>query len=109
MCPNLRGSYQVLDALVTVAPDEKVNVSLKWQDSKGSTDEKIPAEILKMIVLADAHPEIKRSNIVLAGPGCTPRLKEFYKGEIVNLIHRAGEVTIIDLESFISLCNRRRL
>ena len=109
LAPGLGGGRQRVDTLITTESDEQINLSVKWQGGSGSADEKVPAEILKMLVLADAHPEIKRSYIVLAGPGWTARLKDFYKKDIVKFIPRAKEVKVLETDEFIHLCIRKAL
>ena len=111
LSPNLGGGRQRVDTLVTALDNTLVNVSVKWQGGGGSVDEKVPCEILKMLVLKDANPAIKRSYIVLAGPGWAHNPKKnFYKGDdIVTFIPRAKEITILDFDEFLHLCIRKAL
>ncbi|PZR60124.1 MAG: hypothetical protein DLM50_00010 [Candidatus Meridianibacter frigidus] len=110
LSPGLGGGRQRVDTLVTATDNALVNVSVKWQGGSGSVDEKVPAEILKMLVLKDANPAIKRCYIVLVGPGwATNRLKAFYKNDIATFIPRAKEVKIIELDEFMHLCIRKAL
>lgn len=109
MSPGLGGGRQRVDALLTTENGDQINVSVKWQGGSGSVDEKVPAEILKMLTLADNNESIKRSYLILAGPGWTSRLLSFYKGSIVNFIPRAAEVKILTTEEFMHLAIRKVL
>ena len=109
MEPGLGGGRQRLDTFVTDPHGDAINLSVKWQGISGSAEEKVPAEILKMLVLKDAHPEIKRSYIVLAGPGWNKRLKSFYKDQITAFIPRAIEIRVLETDEFLHLCIEGRL
>jgi hypothetical protein len=108
--PGLGGGRQRLDALITAPNGDQIDVSVKWQGGSGSVEEKVPAEILKMLTLLDHNPQIKRAYIVLAGPGWSVRLKQYYRsGDIAQFIPRATEIKILETDEYIHLCNQKKL
>lgn len=85
----------------------KVLVSLKWQQTSGTAEQKVPFEVM---CLADAvragHAD--RAYLVLGGDGWT--LRDYYTSGALkeHLIH-ADVVQVISLETFIRLANNSQL
>ncbi len=84
-----------------------VLVSLKWQQTSGTAEQKVPFEVM---CLADAVRTQKadRAFLVLGGDGWT--LRDFYTsgGLAEHLIH-AGFVQVVTLEAFVRLANSGKL
>ena len=84
-----------------------VLVSLKWQQTSGTAEQKVPFEVM---CLADAVRTKKadRAFLVLGGDGWT--LRDFYTsgGLAEHLIH-AELVQVVTLEAFVRLANTGRL
>ena len=83
-------------------------ISMKWQQVQGTTEQKVPFEV---ICLADAllrNEEYYKAHLVLGGDGWT--YKEFYLNGGLNpyLLH-ADMVNIVSLDRFITLANQGRL
>jgi len=77
-------------------PNKRGLISCKVQHVKGTTDEKIPYEVIKLIHMMKSDPRYKKAWIVLGGAGISPELKEFYKTELEEFIpDMKGKVVII--------------
>jgi hypothetical protein len=84
-----------------------VLVSVKWQQTSGTAEQKVPFEV---ICLADAVLAglADKAVLVLGGEGWT--LREFYAGGgLAPYLTHANTVDIVTLESFIAKANRAQL
>ncbi|MGH9868287.1 MAG: PD-(D/E)XK nuclease superfamily protein [Candidatus Polarisedimenticolia bacterium] len=84
-------------------------ISAKWQQSSGTTDEKVPYEV---ICLADAidRGSYRKAYLVLGGTGWKPRLKQFYlERGLDRFIGKADRVDILGLEEFVTRANQGNL
>ncbi len=101
------GRRHFLDVLARDGEGGEYLVSLKWQQTSGTAEQKVPYE---MICLAEAilkEPR-RKAYLVLGGSGWT--LREYYlSGGLGAHLRHAGLVTLIDLENFVALANQRRL
>ena len=83
-------------------------VSLKWQQTQGTAEQKIPFEI---ICLADAilkNDNFCKAHLVLGGNGW--RYKEFYlSGGLNPYVNNAHLVNVVSLETFVQQANQGRL
>jgi hypothetical protein len=87
--------------------DERIIISLKWQQSSGTAEQKVPFEVM---CLADAVREklANRAYLVLGGAGWT--LRTFYtSGALQDHLVHAGLVRVLTLEDFIALANSGKL
>lgn len=76
-------------------PDKRGLVSCKVQHVSGTTDEKIPFEVVKLIHTMKNDPRYKKAWIVLGGAGIKPELKQFYKTELEKFIPEMKDKVII--------------
>jgi hypothetical protein len=86
---------------------EKILISLKWQQSSGTAEQKVPFEVM---CLADAIREglAKRAYLVLGGSGW--KLRTYYtSGALKEHLVHAGLVQVIALEDFVALANGGKL
>ena len=100
------GRKHVVDVVVQCG-DERVLVSLKWQQVAGTAEQKVPFE---MICLAKAVSEgrFTRALLVLGGEGWT--LREYFTGgDLQQWLRGADAVKVVSLETFVALANRRQL
>jgi len=86
-------------------------ISLKWQQSSGTAEQKVPFEV---ICLADAvknsRGRYKKAYLVLGGEGWT--LRDFYTGGGLRTYFKdkyADLVEILSLESFVAKANNAEL
>lgn len=109
--PN--GRSHIADVLVTAADGTDFLVSVKWQQTSGTAEEKVPYEYLKLkhaldTALGPDGPRFRKAYLVLGGEGWT--MRELYTGGWLEAsIPTAGRIQVITLEQFIALANRRML
>ena len=99
----------LVDLVVATPDDITFLVSLKWQQTSGTAEQKVPFEV---ICLADAVRNsagaYSRAYLVLGGAGWT--LKQFYVSGALNEYMRDVEsVTILEFDDFVGRANRRKL
>lgn len=105
VCERVGGGKHMVDVLATSKAHEKILISLKWQQTSGTAEQKVPFEV---ICLADAvinsGGDLSRAYLVLGGEGW--KLRNFYTGGGLksHLVH-ASAVTILGLESFVARAN----
>lgn len=82
-------------------------ISMKWQQSKGTTEEKVPFEVLCLI---DAVKSLgyHKAYVVLGGEGW--KLRSFYVGGgLTEHLRDSSLVEILTLESFVARANKGKL
>ena len=86
---------------------QTILVSLKWQQSSGTAEQKVPFEVM---CLADAVREGlgARAYLVLGGPGWTLR-EYFTSGALTEHLVHASLVRVVSLEEFVARANSSRL
>jgi len=85
----------------------KIIISLKWQQSSGTAEQKVPFEVM---CLADAVREglAHRAYLVLGGTGW--KLRTYYtSGALRDHLVHAGLVRVLSLEEFVALANSAKL
>lgn len=99
--PNGRRHY--VDATAS-KNNELVLISLKWQETSGTVEQKVPFEVM---CLADVVREgrANRAVLVLGGEGWTLR-DYFISGKLEEHLKHAHLVKVVKLEAFIRMANR---
>jgi PD-(D/E)XK nuclease superfamily domain len=102
------GRRHKVDIVATDSIDRTFLISLKWQQTPGTVEQKVPFEVICLAEAVQASPNDRRAYLVLGGHGWT--LREFYtsgglKGHLVHAEH----VRIVDLETFVGLANASQL
>ena len=99
---RLGGGRHVVDA-IAAKNGERFLVSLKWQQTSGTAEEKVPFEIL---CLADAvrTGEYSEAYLVLGGEGWKRRAY-FMSKEMAGLLKDSDKVHVLTLEGFVALAN----
>jgi hypothetical protein len=89
--------------------DESFLISLKWQQTSGTAEEKVPFEVICLMDAIQKNNGLhKRAYLVLGGDGW--KLRNFYiSNEFKKYIPFSNHVTILTLESFIAVANRAQL
>jgi hypothetical protein len=100
------GGTHKVDAVVR-SGSEVILVSLKWQQTGGTAEQKVPFETM---CLADAirTGAATRAYLVLGGDGWTLR-GYFTSGALSEHLIHAGLVRVVTLEAFVRLANNRQL
>lgn len=104
--PN--GRRHIVD-IVAEKNGVKFLISMKWQQTSGTAEQKVPFEVICLIKsIGESNGEYSRAYLVLGGPGWT--LRDYYISGSLNEYLRYDEyVTITTLEDFIALSNRGHL
>jgi hypothetical protein len=100
------GGVHKVDAVATRG-SEAVLVSLKWQQTGGTAEQKVPFEVM---CLADAVRAGRgnRAYLVLGGDGWS--LREYYtSGRLADHLVHAELVRVVTLEAFVRLANNGQL
>jgi hypothetical protein len=80
---------------------------MKWQQSSGTAEQKVPFEIICLAEAIRETPNYKRGYVVLGGPGWT--LREYYVEKIQKHLVGTEAVRVLSLEAFVALANEGRL
>jgi hypothetical protein len=101
------GGRNVID-VVAKKGGRTILVSLKWQQTSGTAEQKIPYEV---ICLAEAVRSLRseaKAYLVLGGSGWT--LREFYvSGGLRKYLKNVDQVEILTLDDFVAAANAGRL
>src|SRR3954468_2845057 len=100
------GGVHKVDAIVE-KDDQKILVSLKWQQTGGTAEQKVPFEVM---CLADAVTggHATRAYLVLGGDGWTLR-DYFTSGKLSEHLIHSSLVRVVTLEAFIRIANNAQL
>ncbi len=100
------GGIHRVDAIATRG-DDRILVSLKWQQTGGTAEQKVPFEVM---CLADAVTagHGARAFLVLGGDGW--KLRDYFtSGKLAEHLIHADLVTVVTLEAFIRIANNGKL
>lgn len=103
------GRAHRVDCVARNAAEEAILISLKWQQSSGTAEQKIPFEVICLADAINKNPgRYKTAYLVLGGPGWT--LRDWYvTGELRDHLRYADLVHVVTLEKFVALANAGRL
>lgn len=100
------GGVHKVDAIAT-KDDHRILVSLKWQQTGGTAEQKVPFEVM---CLADAvrAGHAARAYLVLGGDGWS--LRDYYtSGALAEHLIHAKLVRVVTLEAFVRLANNGQI
>jgi hypothetical protein len=101
------GGTHKIDIVSIDKEERKYLISLKWQQTSGTAEQKIPFEVMCLIDVMNTG-EYHKAYLILAGIGWT--LKEFYiRTGLEKYMFNTQLVKILDLEHFIALANNGKL
>src|SRR5438876_2953047 len=106
---RLGGHDHKVDVLVSGEADVEIPISLKWQQTSGTAEQKVPFEILCLAeAVHKSRGKFKKAYLVLGGSGWT--LREFYvSGQIREFLKDCEVVEIVSLETFVATANQSEL
>ena len=86
---------------------EQFLVSVKWQQVSGTTEQKVPFEVICLIEALETG-KYERAYVVLGGEGW--KLRNFYtSGGLTKYLRNSEKVEIMTLESFVGRANQGKL
>ena len=99
------GGKHIVDA-IAIKDNQKVLISLKWQQVSGTAEQKIPYEIICLLkALKDNAGIYSKAYLVLGGEGWT--MRNFYvEGGLNEYLQGTEYVKVVTLENFIFLANK---
>jgi hypothetical protein len=106
---RLGGGKHIVD-LVAYNPEGRgYLLSLKWQQTSGTAEQKVPYEAMCLIEAARSEPErYEKAYLVLGGPAWT--LRDFYTdGGLWEYMRHEELLSITTLEAFVARANRGEL
>lgn len=97
--------------LVGMRPNgSKFLVSLKWQQTAGSAEEKVPFEVIKLLHALRENSAFDKAYIVVGGDGFSPGLVQFYLSEeFRSYIRESEKIEILTLNDVITRANKGNL
>jgi len=103
------GGRHVVDALAKDSQGNKIIVSLKWQQTSGTAEQKVPYEAMCLAeAILSNREEYKKAYLVLGGEGW--KLRDFYTGGGLDRhLQYSDLVDIVTLEWFIAKANQGEL
>jgi hypothetical protein len=103
---RLGGRRHMVDA-VAEKKDERILISMKWQQVGGTAEQKVPFEVLCLAETIRAG-SYARAYLVLGGDKWS--LRDFYvSGGLSNHLVDCAKVEIVTLERFVALANQGKL
>jgi hypothetical protein len=100
------GGRHKVDLTAEKSGDEFL-ISMKWQQTSGTAEQKVPFEIICLAEVIREIPSYKRGYMVLAGPGWT--LRDYYVEKIQQHLVGTEAVKVLSLEAFVALANEGKL
>ena len=100
------GGTHKVDAIATRG-DDRILVSLKWQQTGGTAEQKVPFEVMCLADAVTAGHAV-RAFLVLGGDGW--KLRDYFtSGQLSEHLIDAALVRVVTLEAFIRLANNGQL
>ena len=105
---RLGGGKHIVDLVAYNEGGRGYLISLKWQQTSGTAEQKVPYEAMCLIQAVLAEPErYEKAYLVLGGPSWT--LREFYTDSLREYLRHDELLSIVTLEAFVALANRGTL
>jgi len=106
---RLGGGKHVVDLVAYNAAGMGYLISLKWQQTSGTAEQKVPFEAMCLLKAAlSDRDRYAKAYLVLGGPGWT--LRDFYtEGGLLPFMRDEGMLSIVTLEAFVARANRGEL
>jgi hypothetical protein len=89
-------------------PEKQFVVSLKWQQSRGTAEQKITHDAIRLNILL-RKGAIKRAYLVLGGPPEAWTIRDSLIKDLGELIRFHPELRLVRYEELIALANRAEL
>lgn len=103
------GGRHYADVVAEDGSGRRYLISLKWQQTSGTAEQKVPFEVISLLRVLKAQPTAyAKAYLVLGGNRWT--LRDFYVGGgLSEFIPESGMIRIVKLEDFIALANKGKL
>ena len=106
---RLGGGKHIVDLIAHDQTGRGYLISLKWQQTSGTAEQKVPFEAMCLIEAVLSEPQrYARAYLVLGGPSWTLR-RFFTAGGLLPYMQHEDLVSILTLEDFVAKANRGAL
>ena len=106
---RLGGGKHIVDLVAYNQDGKGYLVSMKWQQTSGTAEQKVPFEAMCLIEAVRSEPDrYGKAYLVLGGTGWTLR-GFFTEGGLLPFLRDDGLVSILTLEAFVAKANRGML
>lgn len=108
---SISGGRHIPDKVIETPDGRWLILSKKWQESRGTAEQKIPFELIKLIdTINNSNTRFSSAYLILGGEGWTSELKSFYlKGGLNQYINGHNLVRIVNSDQFLTLLGRNKL
>lgn len=106
---RLGGGKHKIDILATSTDGQQIPVSVKWQQTSGTAEQKVPFEIMCLAgAIYNSEGKFTRAYLVLGGEGWSLR-DHYLSGKVQQYLKNCEPVRIVSLEGFVAKANRSDL
>jgi hypothetical protein len=106
---RLGGGKHIVDLIAYNAQGRGFLVSMKWQQTSGTAEQKVPYEAMCLVkAVLEERERYERAYLVLGGPAWTLR-NFFVEGGLLPYLRHEDLVSIVNLETFVARANRGAL
>ncbi len=108
---SISGGTHIPDKVIETPDGRWLILSKKWQEIRGTAEQKIPFEVIKLIhTVKNSNNKFPCAYLIIGGEGWTPKLKSFYlNGGLNQYINGFELVNIVNTDQFLTLVNRNKL
>jgi len=108
---SISGGTHIPDKVIETPDGRWLILSKKWQEIRGTAEQKIPFEVIKLIhTVKKSNNKFPYAYLIIGGEGWTPKLKSFYlNGGLNQYINGFELVHIVNTDQFLTLVNRNKL
>ena len=93
--------------IVASKNERDILISMKWQQSSGTAEQKVPYEFMSLAKALSDNPDLEGAYIVLGGTGWTK--KDFFIDELHDWVNTDHHVRVIRFEDFMAKANKGNL
>jgi len=106
---SIGGTKHIVDFVVTRA-DRRFLVSVKWQGTSGTGEDKVPFEVISLADALTHDKTLSVAYLVIGGDGWTQSKKDYYVGgKLKHRIFGTERVRCVTLDVFLGMMHRGEL
>ena len=90
--------------IVASKENERIVISLKWQQASGTAEQKVPYEFMCLADVLAKDDSIQKAYIVIGGDGWTKH--KFFLNDLNDWVNTDEFVDVVRLDSFVAKANQ---
>ena len=102
--PERLGGGRHYGDIVASKDGERIVISLKWQQSSGTAEQKVPYEFMCLADVLAKDDSIQKAYIVIGGDGWTKH--KFFLNDLNEWVNTDEFVDVVRLDSFVAKANQ---